>query len=84
MMCDAVAKKLFVFNNALQLIDSIHTNGSVTDLIEDSNNITLCNTGILAPNNGKFGSLENISLTDTTKKNILFNGLMRPVQINRS
>lgn len=84
MMCDALKKNLFVFNSSLQLIDSIHTNGSVTDVIEDFNNLTFCNTGILAPNNGKFGSVENISLTDTTQRNILFNGLMRPVQINKA
>ncbi|MBS1746711.1 MAG: VCBS repeat-containing protein [Bacteroidetes bacterium] len=80
---DSLAKKVLVFDSALQLTDSINTNGAVTDIIKDSNTLTLCNTGVLNPNNGKFGSVENISLnhpsvTDTIQKN-----LMRPVQINK-
>ncbi len=82
MICDAFAKKIFVFNHDLQLTDSIKTNGSVTDLIEDSDKLTLCNTGILNPNNGKFGSIESVYFNDKTRVDTLFGNLMRPVQIN--
>ncbi len=81
MMCDAIAKKLFTFNNALQLTDSINTNGSVTDVIENEDSLVICNTGVLNPNNGKFGSIEKIYLKDTSAKKTLYSNLMRPVQI---
>jgi hypothetical protein len=80
-MCDAIAKKLFVFNNALQLIDSAHTDGSVTDVIGSGDSLIICNTGVLNPNNGKFGSIEKINLSDTMVKKTFFKNLMRPVQI---
>ena len=82
MLSDVIKRKLFIFNNALQLTDSININGAVTDVIEDSDKLILCNTGSLNPNNRKFGSLQRISPKDTSLKKILFSNLMRPVQIS--
>lgn len=84
LMCDAFTKKLFVFDDKLALKDSLQMPGSVTDVLEDSNQYVLCNTGVLNPNNGKFGSIESIPLQDTSKKNIVFRNLMRPVQITKA
>ncbi len=81
-ICDAFTKKLYAINNNLHVIDSINTNGSVTDIITDSGRLILCNTGILNPNNGKFGSVETVSFNDKSKIDTLFKDLMRPVQIN--
>jgi hypothetical protein len=78
---DVVQKKLFVFNEALQLTDSINIRGAVTNLIEDSDKYILCNTGILSPNNGKFGSIQ--SLSNKSDVDTLFDNLMRPVQLNK-
>jgi len=83
-MCDAFAKKLFVLNNKIQLTDSLKTNGPVTDVIEDSGKFILCNTGVLHPNNGKFGTIESITLNNRLKTDTLFKNLMRPVQLTYS
>ncbi len=82
-MCDESVKKLFVFNKKLQVVDSIKTNGSVTDLIEDSGKIILCNTGLFNPNNSKLGSIETVSFNNKSKADTLYSNLMRPVQINQ-
>jgi hypothetical protein len=65
------------------LTDSLNANSTVTDVIIDSDKLVLCNTGVLNPNNGRFGSIKSISLHDTSNRDILYDGLMRPVQINR-
>jgi len=82
--CDAFEKKLFVFNNALQLVDSFNTKSSVTDIIKNNDTLTLCNTGILNPNNGKYGSIENIVLSKKNIVDTIFKNLMRPVQITKT
>ena len=82
-ICDAYKKKLYLFNASLQLLDSLNTKGSITDLIKDSNSLALCNTGILNPNNGKFGSIEKVSLANKSIVDTLFGNLMRPIQITK-
>ncbi len=84
MMCDAITKKLFVFNQALQLTDSINTNGSVTDVLKNYDTLTICNTGILNPNNGKFGSVYKIVTGNKLHADTLSKNLMRPVQITKA
>ena len=81
MICDAFSKKLFLFDKNLQLKDSIKTPGSVTDVIQDSLQLVLCNTGIFNPNNGKFGSIEKTSFNKIAGMDTLYKNLMRPVQI---
>ena len=84
MICDALSKQLFVFDSALRLVDSLDVHSPVTDIIQDTNKLILCNTGILNPNNGKFGSIEITNLKNKSLNDTLFNNLMRPVQINKS
>jgi hypothetical protein len=72
MLCDAFKKKLYVYNAALQLTDSFNTKGAVTDVIKDSNSLILCNMGILNPNNGKFGSIVKMNVSDTSVVDTIF------------
>ncbi len=81
MMCDAFGKKLYLFDNKLQVTDSLNTIGSVTQVLEDSDTYLLCNTGILTPNNGKYGSVVRINLNKKIKDSFLFRDLKRPVNI---
>ena len=82
-VCDVVVKKLFRFNASLKLIDSFDTRTAVTDVIIDSNQYTLCNTGVLNPNNGKFGLIELIRRAGHFSDTII-DKLMRPVQVSRA
>ncbi len=84
LMCDAFTKNLFLFNNKLQLTDSIKTKGPVTDIIEDTGAYIFCNTGELHPNNGKYGSLDSVAENSKASDSILFKNLRRPVNIPRS
>ncbi|MEP6464802.1 MAG: VCBS repeat-containing protein [Parafilimonas sp.] len=81
---DVVQQKLFFFNNSLQLTDSINIKGAVTDVLKDSDKYILCNTGILSPNNGKFGSIESLSLNNINVVDTIFDNLMRPVQLTKA
>ena len=81
LMCDAMHRKLFVFNNALQQIDSLNTPGSVTDVIKDSDKLIICNTGMLKPNNEKLGSILSVDINNNTHVDTLYKKLMRPVHI---
>lgn len=84
MICDAFTKKMVLFNKQLQIIDSTTTRGSVADVIEDSANFILCNTGVLHPNNGKYGSIQIIGKNIKDSIKTLFYKLRRPVHIAES
>jgi hypothetical protein len=81
LICDAIAKKLFVFNQSLQLTDSINTESSVTDILKTHDTLIVCNTGVLNPNNGKFGLVYKIITGEKNYADTLSKNLMRPVQI---
>ena len=83
-MCDAFKKKMYVFNKALQVSDSSDTRSSVTDIIEDSAAYIFCNTGVLHPNNGKYGTIESVSKKNKSIDTTLFKNLRRPVHIIRA
>jgi len=80
-MCDAFRKKFYVFNKELQITDSSNTRSSVTDIIEDSATFIFCNTGVLHPNNAKYGSIERVSKKNKSADSTLFTNLRRPVHI---
>lgn len=82
--CDAVLEKMFVFNNRLQLADSIDLPGPVTDVKHNDIGYVICNTGILSPNNGKPGSLAAISASNKRNNINFFDSLMRPVYMNEA
>ena len=81
--CDVVSKKLFRFDSSLNLIDSFDTRSTITDIIMDSDKFIVCNTGVLNPNNGKFGSIESFSPINGLKLDTIYKDLMRPVQITK-
>ncbi|TKK66915.1 VCBS repeat-containing protein [Ilyomonas limi] len=83
LLCDAFYKRILLFDDALQLTDSIKIKSPVTDVIQDTDNLILCNVGVLNPNNGKYGSVMNRS-QKTATDDTLFKGLMRPVQLTRA
>jgi len=82
--CDAAAKKMFVFNDSLQLADSIDIPGPITDVIKNDTAYVVCNIGILSPNNGKTGSISSIAYNSKNTGNTVFDSLMRPVHINEA
>lgn len=82
--CDAVAKKMFVFDNKLQLSDSIELPGPVTDIINTDAGYIICNIGILSPNNGKTGSIETVEHDNPESHRKLYDSLMRPVHMSEA
>jgi hypothetical protein len=82
--CDAQLNELLIYNDSLRLIDSFNTRTTVTDVIIDTNKFVLCNTGMLTPNNGKFGFVQEIPFNDKLNPDILYKDLMRPVQLSRA
>lgn len=82
---DAIKDNLYFINYKSGNIDSIATGGPIVDIDFNKNNFNACNIGILNPNNGKFGKIEefNFSSTLQLKKDSipLIDSLQRPVQI---
>ncbi|PWU04225.1 MAG: hypothetical protein C5B52_01890 [Bacteroidetes bacterium] len=82
---DAGFRKIFHFDNNLNLLDSVTSNGPIPDMEFQNDSILITNAGKLNPNNGKFGKAEYFErdkngkfLIDTT---FIFDSLSRPVQI---
>ena len=50
-------------------------------MLDDSTAYILCNTGVLNPNNGKYGSIENVAFNSKHIAQTVFKNLRRPVQI---
>ncbi|MEO6314318.1 MAG: VCBS repeat-containing protein [Chitinophagaceae bacterium] len=83
---DMVKKSIFRFDTTLQLLDSVRTDATITDISFHNDTMLACNVNIINPNNGKFG---NTRLVRTNKgghlqidSTALFNDLRRPVQLN--
>ncbi|CAN5577068.1 hypothetical protein BH11BAC5_BH11BAC5_21520 [soil metagenome] len=88
MMADMATKKVYSFNNQLQLIDSIPALSPVVDLERNQTGFITCNIGVMNPNNGRYGSAAYI-ITDAKGKmkadsSIRFGNLARPVQITKA
>lgn len=80
---DAIKRKIYVFNEQLKLTDSVQLHGPVVDIEFHDKNWLLCNIGVMAPNNGLYGQIEELMKTgDKFKGNsTIFSGLARPVQL---
>lgn len=80
---DIAQQALFVFNNQLQLTDSLRTGGAVVDMVPSAQGAIACNMGAFSPNNAKAGYLQQfITGADgrfRKKPAQLFDQLMRPV-----
>ena len=82
---DVFGKYIASYGSNLQLIDTIGVGGPITDVCFSKNKIIACNTGMLNPNNGKFGKIQEVNIATSGKKTVtkksLIDSLMRPVQI---
>jgi len=82
---DVFNKFIATYTPDLKLKDTIGTGGPITDISFLKNKIIACNTGVLNPNNGKFGKIQEINISASGKKILstkpLMDSLMRPVQI---
>jgi hypothetical protein len=80
---DALTKKTYCLNEQLHITDSLDTGGSLIDIEIHKTHWIVCNIGVLNPNNGSFGKVERINISDQTlqKDSLLFSNLARPVQI---
>jgi hypothetical protein len=85
MIADVIKQKIYSFNSALHIIDSISTPGPIVDVEFGQQSILACNAGILNPNNGSSGTGEFILVGNAgnmLSNTRLFNGLQRPVQLS--
>jgi len=55
---DVFNKFIATYTSDLKLKDTIGTGGPITDISFLKNKIIACNTGVLNPNNGKFGKIQ--------------------------
>ncbi len=84
-ICDVFTRALYRYNSKLQLKDSMRSFSPVVDVDLNDSLMTLCNVGILSPNNGKTGSMQFVKLDAKRKMKVdttaAFDKLARPVQL---
>src|SRR5688500_14212763 len=56
-ICDATKNINYLFDAAINAVDSFKTSGPVVDIFIEQDQLLLCNIGILNPNNGSSGSI---------------------------
>lgn len=82
LVSDAEKNSSYFFNEDLNVTDSFKTNGPIVDVKFNGKSLLLCNIGVLNPNNGTFGKIENHSLDNKDAKDqVLFQDLQRPVEV---
>jgi hypothetical protein len=84
MICDANIKSFLRYNSSLHLIDSVANVNSVVDMEFQKTNVLACNMGIMGPNNGTHGTINQMVINEIGKMKYnsfpKFDSLMRPVQ----
>jgi hypothetical protein len=60
LLFDIKGRALYRLDTSLQVIDSLHDGGGIVDMQWQEQGWIACNIGVLTPNNGKFGSLQQI------------------------
>ncbi|HLX91420.1 MAG TPA: VCBS repeat-containing protein [Puia sp.] len=87
-VCDAISKKLVLFDKHLRPLDSIAVGGPIVDIDMEKNKWIICNIGNINPNDEKLGSAEIVDVFPGGKlkkrPTPLFDKLARPVQIAES
>jgi len=82
---DGLHRLLYIYSDKLQLIDSVPTTGMIVDMIKNKNQWVLCNIGVINPNDGRFGKIQEISREKKIKgeqeSKLLYDSLRRPVEI---
>jgi hypothetical protein len=85
---DMGTKNIYRFNNQLSLIDTFRNNGTAVDIEIHGKDFTVCNIGIMNPNNRKDGNIFHTSLNENDRmkvdSNLTFSTLARPVQVTSS
>jgi len=85
LQAEGLLKFIYVYDDHLQLKDSFHFKGTVLDIINKKDSMILCNVGVINPNDGRFGSIQEIATAkkakDAEKPRVLFDSLRRPVQL---
>jgi len=95
LVADGQLKFVYSYNNKLQLMDSFKAGGTIVDIIPEKNKMVLCNIGVINPNDGRSGNIEEIPTSKTgfpvsydpkhskpeVQPSHLFDSLRRPVQI---
>lgn len=78
-------RNLYRLSSALKVLDSVHDEGGIVDLVPRDSGWVVCNIGVMNPNNGKSGKLQVLRtgpagklLLDTVP---MAKGLERPVQV---
>lgn len=82
---DMITKNIYRFNDQLQLLDTFPNASPAVDMEIHQHDITVCNIGVLNPNNGKYGSAFHLSVNEKGKLKVdtsmQLKNLARPVQI---
>ncbi len=83
LQCDVRTKKILRFDASLNIVDSADVESPMVDIDFKDHSMTICNIGILNPNNGRFGNLRNVVADASGKMRVdsSFNidSLQRPV-----
>jgi FG-GAP-like repeat len=76
---------LYVYSSKLQLTDSATTSSMIVDVIKKKNKLVLCNIGVINPNDGRYGKIQELILPQKSNKKDsivdIFDSLRRPVEI---
>lgn len=83
---DAYTQKTYFINDSLQAIDSVHTDGPIVNIELNKDAATMCNIGMLLPNDIPKGAATHLSGNATgrwVKDSLNFlTGLRRPLQVS--
>jgi hypothetical protein len=81
---DVLSKKIFRYDAGLDAVDSMVAASPVVDIDFSGGRMTACGIGVLNPNNGRFGKLEDIIVDVAGKMGVdtsfTIDQLQRPVQ----
>lgn len=84
LISEVLKEKMYFVKSDLQVTDSIPISGSIVNIDFKEKQMLACNTGVLNPNNGRFGKGGFISINNSKtaqNEHLLFDSLQRPVQI---
>jgi FG-GAP-like repeat len=85
MVADLMTTNIFRFDNHLLLVDSFKTSSPAVDMEIRKHDIISCNIGVMNPNNGKYGRVQQILIDEKGKmradSSLQFDKLERPVQL---
>jgi len=81
LQADGLQKMIYVYSDKLDQLDSASTGSMVVDAITEKNKLIVCNIGIINPQDGRFGKIEEFVMGKNKSTRNLFDSLRRPVQL---